>query len=70
MAEKFTPVDRKLRRSYEKNGVAVVVKNGERWAIQIGLGRHQKLLENEGRVLEFLSEQTANSYLARALDGL
>lgn len=70
MAEKFTPVDRKLRKSYEKNGVVNVVQNGERWAIQIGLGRHQKLLANEGKVLEFLSEQTANSYLARALDGL
>lgn len=66
----FTPVDRKLRRLYERHGIVAAVPNDGRWAIQIGTGKHQKLLEHEGKLLEFLSEQTANSYLARALDGL
>lgn len=70
MTAPLTPVDRKLRRAYERYGVADVVPSGDRWAIQIGLGQHQKLLANESGVLEFLSEQTAYSYLARVLEGL
>lgn len=66
------PIEKKLRKRFERYSHAVAVPLGERWAIEINVSRKEvELLSDEnGKILEFLSEQSACGYIAEALDGL
>ena len=73
-AEKYSmgPIAKKLRKRFMSYSHAVAVPHGQVWAIEISAGRQGvKLLSDDaGKILEFLSEQSACGYIAEALEGL
>lgn len=66
------PIERKLRKRYEQYSHAKAVPHGENWAIEVSAGRRgvELLNDESGKVVEFLSKQTAWGFIAKALDGL
>lgn len=66
------PIAKKLRKRFEKYSHAEAVPHGQCWAIEIHSGRQgvELLSDENGKILEFLSKQSACGYIAEALNGL
>ncbi|WP_427047325.1 hypothetical protein [Halomonas casei] len=66
------PIAKKLRKRFETYSHAVAIPHGQRWAIEVSAGRqgYELLSDESGKILEFLTEQSACGYIAEALDGV
>lgn len=66
------PIAKKLRKQFEKYSHAEAVPHGQNWAIEISAGRQgvESLSDENGKILEFMSKESACGYIAEALNGL